>query len=166
MAEVVLLVQGPSWHADEDVVSRAGGQGGIVVLRAVEFGNGPSQRGKFGAETWLLRVPHADDELRFVRKHFIRHERGDLLPFLVHGGDHAQLGRVLDGVLQFLVSAFLLLDLMHDIERLDIHGDGVVSQIQVGELAHHPGEGCLAEAFENEHTVVVAIEAETEIGFA
>ncbi len=110
----------------ERQVARAGGERRVVVLRPVEFGDSPSQRGELGAESALLSVPNPDNELRFVREHFVRHEPGDLLPFLVRGGNHAQFARVLDGVLQFLVSSFLLLDLMHDIGGLDVHGDGVV----------------------------------------
>ena len=94
------------------------------------------------------------------------HQRVDFLLLLLH---HREQGDLLfAGVVSgnAVVLLFLLVDLLRNGERINIHRDGVIEQAQIGEALDDAGIGRARPARHHDERVIVPIEKETEIGLA
>ena len=121
---------------------------------------------RFGVQTVAGLIPDADGEHGVKRDRLALHQRVDLLLLLFHDGEQRNL--FLAGVVtgHAVVFFFLLVDFLRNREGINIHGDGVIKQPQIGEALDDAGIGGARPAGEHDEAVVMAVEEEAKVRLA
>ena len=157
---------GPARPGLEEKTLRGAGQVALEVLRRVHRVDGVLDRPGLGVEAVAGLVPDADGEHRAERNRLSLHQRVDFLLLLFHDGEQGDF--LFAGVVagHAVVLLFLLVDFLRNRERINIHGDGVIEQPQIGEPLDDAGIRRARPAGQDNERVIMAVEEEAEIGLA
>ena len=142
------------------------GQVAFKILRRIHRVDGVLDGAGLGVQTVLRFVPNADDEQRVERDRLPLHQRMNFLLLLFHHRqqrDFLFTGVVAGHAVMFL---FLLVDFLGDGQRINVDGDGVVQQPEIGEALDDAGIGRARPARERDDGVIMAVQIKPEIALA
>ena len=148
----------------EEKVLGSAGQIALEVLRGVHRVDGVLDRPGLGIEAVAGFVPDADGEHGVERDRLALHQRVNFLHLLFHDGEQGNF--LFAGVVtgDAVVLLLLLVDFLRNRERINIHGDGVIEQPEIGEALDDAGIRRARPAGQNDDGVIMAVEEEAKIG--
>ena len=156
----------PARPSLEEKVLGGAGQIALEILRRVHRVDGVLDGTTLGIEAVAGLVPDADGEKGVERDRLALHQRVNFLHLLFHDGEQGNF--LFAGVVagHAVVLFFLLVDFLRNRERINIHGDGVIEQPEIGEALNDAGIGRARPAGQDDDRVIMAVEEEAEIGLA